>query len=113
MISMSTVLPLYDIMNTTSEAALTQICLVTEKMDCSLHEVIVSDEELSESRIKSYMYQILLAVKHLKDSHILHRDLKPGNVLIKDETLVKVIIIAVVPSLRDCQPYMHLYLSDL
>jgi cyclin-dependent kinase 7 len=41
---------------------------------------------ISPSHIKAYMYMILSGTAHLHDNLILHRDLKPGNLLVMPET---------------------------
>ncbi|KIH44841.1 hypothetical protein ANCDUO_25127, partial [Ancylostoma duodenale] len=44
---------------------------------------------LSEYESKGYMVGILSAVRYLLDRNILHRDLKPGNILIGTDGHVK------------------------
>lgn len=62
-----------------------------------LHRIIDNpmnpDKRLPEDICKFYFYQICLAIKHLHACDIIHRDIKPDNILMADgenETLVKI-----------------------
>lgn len=52
-------------------------------MDSDL-EAIIKDKSLvlSAADIKSYMKMLLEALKSCHESHIIHRDIKPNNMLI-------------------------------
>lgn len=45
---------------------------------------------LSSQTIKSFMYQLALALDHCHVRHIMHRDLKPSNVLIANSGQIKI-----------------------
>lgn len=62
-----------------------------------LHRIIDNpmnpDKRLPEDTCKFYFYQICLAIKHLHACDIIHRDIKPDNILMANgdmETLVKI-----------------------
>ncbi|KAI4364558.1 hypothetical protein MLD38_020632 [Melastoma candidum] len=48
----------------------------------SLHDLIVSEERLPESRVRVFMVQLLGAVAHCHAYGVVHRDIKPENVLL-------------------------------
>lgn len=53
-------------------------------------ESIPDDLQLSESLIRSYIYQLLLGTAYCHSKKIIHRDLKPANLLINDDGLLKI-----------------------
>ena len=56
-----------------------------EYMPSDLNSLIHSDTYLSEIQIKKIMYNLLSAICYLHSKGVVHRDLKPGNVLINKD----------------------------
>ncbi|XP_013413448.1 cyclin-dependent kinase 7 [Lingula anatina] len=67
------------------------ISLVFEFMNTDL-EVIIQDSNivLTAAHIKSYVLQTIQGLEYLHANWILHRDMKPNNLLINDEGVVKI-----------------------
>mmetsp|Transcript_9247 Transcript_9247/g.23117 ORF Transcript_9247/g.23117 Transcript_9247/m.23117 type:complete len:383 (-) Transcript_9247:679-1827(-) len=63
---------------------------VSELMDTDLHQIITSNQELSEEHVQYFIYQILRALKNINSAHVLHRDLKPSNILLNGNCDLKV-----------------------
>lgn len=59
-------------------------------MDTDLHYIIHSKQPLSEEHFKYFLYQILRGVHALHSAHVLHRDLKPGNLLVNKNCDLKI-----------------------
>ena len=67
------------------------ISLVMDFMDTDL-EVIIKDTTLvlAPANIKSYVLQTFLGLEYLHNNWILHRDLKPNNLLVNRKGVVKI-----------------------
>lgn len=67
------------------------VSLVFDFMDTDL-EVIIKDNNiiLTPANIKSYLVQTLKGLEYLHKNWILHRDLKPNNLLVNSEGIVKI-----------------------
>ncbi|KAG0690530.1 hypothetical protein C6P40_002519 [Pichia californica] len=61
-----------------------------ELCDYDLAKVIHSSVQFSEFHIKSFFYQICCGVKYIHSADVIHRDLKPGNILITAQGLLKI-----------------------
>ncbi|KAJ0183956.1 hypothetical protein K1T71_000379 [Dendrolimus kikuchii] len=67
------------------------LCMVLEPLSMNLREVLKKYGKNSGIHIKavrSYTQQLLLALKLLKKTGILHADIKPDNILVNDSKLV-------------------------
>uniref|UniRef100_A0A0N4ZG28 Mitogen-activated protein kinase n=1 Tax=Parastrongyloides trichosuri TaxID=131310 RepID=A0A0N4ZG28_PARTI len=67
-----------------------EIYILTELMQSDLHKIIVSPQPLSSDHIKVFVYQILRGLKYLHSANILHRDIKPGNLLVNSNCILKI-----------------------
>ncbi|XP_025725120.1 MAPK/MAK/MRK overlapping kinase [Callorhinus ursinus] len=64
------------------------LALICELMDMNIYELIRGRRHpLSEKKIMHYMYQLCKSLDHMHRSGIFHRDVKPENILIKQDVL--------------------------
>ena len=59
-------------------------------MDTDLHYIIHSKQPLTDEHFKYFLYQILRGVHAIHSAHVLHRDLKPGNLLVNKNCDLKI-----------------------
>ncbi|CAH1792534.1 unnamed protein product [Owenia fusiformis] len=86
------------------------LALLCELMDMNIYELIRGRRHyLSETKVKSYMYQLCKSIDHMHRNGIFHRDVKPENILIKDE-LLKLADFGSCRSVYSKQPYTE-YIS--
>lgn len=67
-----------------------EIYVVTELMQSDLHKIIVSPQPLTSDHVKVFLYQLLRGVKYLHSVRVLHRDIKPGNLLVNSNCVLKI-----------------------
>ncbi|WIA34068.1 hypothetical protein OEZ86_012446 [Tetradesmus obliquus] len=58
------------------------VYVVLECLDCDLRDLLDAESPLEMWQIKSFLYQILKAVHHAHMHCVMHRDLKPQNILV-------------------------------
>jgi len=66
------------------------VYIVSELMDTDLHYIIHSKQPLTDEHYKYFLYQILRGVHAIHSAHVLHRDLKPGNLLVNKNCDLKI-----------------------
>eukprot|EP00775_Hariotina_reticulata_P006093 gene6093-6331_t len=67
------------------------VYVVLECLDCDLRDLLDAEQQLDILQIKSFLFQILKAVHHAHMHCVMHRDLKPQNILVDaSHTQVKV-----------------------
>lgn len=67
-----------------------ELYVITELMQSDLHRIIVSSQPLTPDHVKIFLYQTLRGLKFLHSARILHRDIKPGNLLVNSNCLLKI-----------------------
>ncbi|XP_068253486.1 MAPK/MAK/MRK overlapping kinase [Nyctibius grandis] len=64
------------------------LSLICELMDMNIYELIKGRRKpLPEKKIKNYMYQLCNSLDYIHRNGIFHRDVKPENIFIKQNTL--------------------------
>jgi len=66
------------------------IYVVSELMETDLTSIIKSKQALSDQHCQFFLYQILRGLKFLHGSGVLHRDLKPRNLLVNSNCDLKI-----------------------
>ena len=67
-----------------------EIYVVSELMETDLSSVIRSPQPLEDEHCQFFIYQILRGLKYLHSANVLHRDLKPRNLLVNASCDLKI-----------------------
>ncbi|KAG9336405.1 hypothetical protein JZ751_002752 [Albula glossodonta] len=79
------ILQLHEIVFDEETGSLSLIC---ELMEMNIYELIRGRQyPLPDSKIKHYMYQLCKSLEHMHSNGIFHRDVKPENILIRQDVL--------------------------
>ncbi|XP_062145688.1 mitogen-activated protein kinase homolog MMK2-like [Alnus glutinosa] len=71
-----------DIIRPPKKDAFNDVYIVYELMDTDVHQIIRSDQQLTDDRCQYFLYQLLRGLKYVHSANVLHRDLKPSNLLL-------------------------------
>ncbi|RHY25590.1 hypothetical protein DYB32_008210 [Aphanomyces invadans] len=86
----SEVITLLDVLPPPSYAAFNDLYLVFEFVDTDLHKLIMSPQYLTTRHIQVFLYQLLCALKYIHSANVIHRDMKPANILVNEDCTLKV-----------------------
>ena len=64
--------------------------LVQELMEADLHQIIRSQQPLTDAHYIFFIYQLCRGLKYIHSANVLHRDLKPGNLLVNADCELKI-----------------------
>jgi mitogen-activated protein kinase 7 len=67
-----------------------EVYLYEELMEADLHAIIRSQQPLSDAHFQSFIYQTLCGLKYIHSANVIHRDLKPGNLLVNADCELKI-----------------------
>lgn len=67
-----------------------EVYLYEELMECDMHQIIRSGQPLTDQHYQSFIYQVLCGLKYIHSADVLHRDLKPGNLLVNADCELKI-----------------------
>ncbi|KAF7308627.1 MAP kinase [Mycena chlorophos] len=60
-----------------------------QPMEADLHQIIKSGQTLTNEHVQYFIYQLLRGMKYIHSSGVIHRDLKPGNLLVNSNCELK------------------------
>ncbi|XP_051151646.1 mitogen-activated protein kinase homolog MMK2-like [Andrographis paniculata] len=66
------------------------VYIVYELMDTDLHQIIRSDQALTDDHCQYFLYQLLRGLRYVHSAHVLHRDLKPSNLFLNSNCDLKI-----------------------
>eukprot|EP01084_Bolivina_argentea_P037468 69314_1 len=87
----SSVITLFHILPPVDFSNFSTLTIIYQRMDASLQQIFKTNQYFSELHVQYFMYKILLTIKYIHDSGIIHRDLQPANILVNAGRSLKII----------------------
>ncbi|RVX04191.1 Mitogen-activated protein kinase 4 [Vitis vinifera] len=87
------VIAIKDIIRPPKKETFNDVYIVYELMDTDLHQIICSNQSLTDDHcqdLQYFLYQLLRGLKYVHSANVLHRDLKPSNLLLNANCDLKI-----------------------
>ncbi len=87
--------------------------LITDVMDTDLSYIIRSGQPITPSHVKFFLYQVLRGVKYIHSVGIVHRDIKPKNLLVSKTCDLKICDFGLARLDKEHPGFAVIHLSDM
>jgi mitogen-activated protein kinase 7 len=67
-----------------------EIYVVQQLMEADMHSILRSTQPLTDQHLQYFIYQILRGLKYIHSASVIHRDLKPGNLLVNSDCELRI-----------------------
>uniref|UniRef100_A0A7N0TDA6 Mitogen-activated protein kinase n=1 Tax=Kalanchoe fedtschenkoi TaxID=63787 RepID=A0A7N0TDA6_KALFE len=84
------VIKIKDIIRPPEKENFNDVYIVYDLMDTDLHQIIHSNQPLTDDHCQYFLYQLLRGLKYVHSANVLHRDLKPSNLLLNADCDLKI-----------------------
>ncbi|KAK2407016.1 mitogen-activated protein kinase protein MMK2 [Trifolium repens] len=84
------VMSIKDIIRPPQKENFNDVYIVSELMDTDLHQIIRSNQPMTDDHCRYFVYQLLRGLKYVHSANVLHRDLKPSNLLLNANCDLKI-----------------------
>ncbi|KAL0491573.1 mitogen-activated protein kinase [Acrasis kona] len=85
------IITLLDIILPETYEKFVDVYIVNQFMEADLRDILETNQlVLADSHVQYFTYQLLLGIKHLHDADILHRDMKPENILVNSDCQIRI-----------------------
>ncbi|XP_006295877.2 mitogen-activated protein kinase 12 [Capsella rubella] len=84
------VITIKDIVRPPQRDIFNDVYIVYELMDTDLQRILRSNQALTNDQCRFFVYQLLRGLKYVHSANILHRDLRPSNVLLNSKNELKI-----------------------
>ncbi|CAL5003978.1 unnamed protein product [Urochloa decumbens] len=84
------VISIKDIIRPPRRENFNDVYIVYELMDTDLHHLLRSNQPLTDDHCQYFVYQLLRGLKYVHSANVLHRDLRPSNLLLNAKCDLKI-----------------------
>ncbi|KAI4311474.1 hypothetical protein MLD38_036367 [Melastoma candidum] len=84
------IIALKDIIRPPQKENFNDVYIVYDLMDTDLHQIIRSNQPLTDDHCRYFLYQLLRGLKYVHSANVLHRDLKPSNLFLNANCDLKI-----------------------